>query len=164
MQLVTLEESVRDYVNEIKTSYEDQIKELQVQYEYQEHQIHKLKIDVNEYQWKYLEIKERYDLLVYKRFMRSAEQIPADKNQVLLFASEEKETEAVQKEEQQEKTEVKSHQRKKPGRKPLDPSLPREEIIIDIPEEEKICACGEKLTRIGEETSEKLEIIPEKIV
>ena len=64
MQLVTLEESVRDYVNDIKTSYEDQIKELQAQHE---HQIHKLKIDVNEY----LEIKERYDLLVYKRFMRS---------------------------------------------------------------------------------------------
>ena len=147
MQFETLEESVRDYVDELKTNYEDQIKELQAQHE---HQIHKLKIDVNEYQWKYLEIKERYDLLVYKKFMRSAEQLPIDENQMLLFAGEEKEIEAVQDTEEQEKTEVKSHQRKKPGRKPLDPNLPREEIIIDIPEEQKICACGERLTRIGE--------------
>jgi transposase len=96
--------------------------------------------------------------------MRSAERLPADTNQPLLFTREEKETEAVQEAEAHERTEVKSHSRKKPGRKPLDPSLPREEIIIDIPEDEKICTCGEKLTKIGEETSEKLEIIPEKIV
>ena len=128
MQLETLDASVRDYVNEyiekIEVSYKQEIKELQAHHERQEHQIHKLKIDVNEYQWKYLEIKERYDLLVYKRFMRSAEQLPADENQPLLFASEEKETEAVQEAEPEEKTEVKSHQRKKPGRKPLDPSYP----------------------------------------
>jgi len=37
------------------------------------------------------------------------------------------------------------------------------EEIIDIPEEEKICACGAQMTKIGEETSEKLEIIPQSI-
>lgn len=33
----------------------------------------------------------------------------------------------------------------------------------DIPEEEKQCACGHTLTRISEETSEKLHVIPPKI-
>ncbi|WP_373878992.1 IS66 family transposase zinc-finger binding domain-containing protein [Maridesulfovibrio hydrothermalis] len=39
----------------------------------------------------------------------------------------------------------------------------REEIIHDIPAEEKICACGCRLTRIYEVISEKLDIVPQKI-
>ena len=145
--------TIRDYILQLQTKYEHQI-----------HTKNEIIANLLEYQSKYLQIKERYDLLVYRKFMRSAEQLPADEKQPLLFASEGKETEAVQKEEEQEKTVVASHSRKKPGRKPLDPSLPREEIIIDIPEDEKTCACGAFLTRIGEESSEKLEIIPERIV
>ena len=53
---------------------------------------------------------------------------------------------------------VPAHNRKKSGRKPLPDNLPREEVLHDIPEDEKICACGCKLTRIGEETSEQLHI------
>ena len=55
-------------------------------------------------------------------------------------------------------TVVKSHKRKGGGRKPLPADLPREEVIHDIPEEDKICGCGCTLEKIGEETSEKLEI------
>ncbi len=58
---------------------------------------------------------------------------------------------------------VKGFERRKPGRKGLPDDLPRVEVIHDIPEEEKICACGSALTRIGEETSEKFDIIPAKI-
>ena len=126
MQVETLDATVVDYINEIKTQYEHQI-----------HKKNEIILDLLEYQNKYLEIKERYDLLVYKRFMRSAERLPADTNQPLLFTREEKEAEAVQEGEAHERTEVKSHSRKKPGRKPLDPCLPREEIIIDIPEGEE---------------------------
>ena len=59
-----------------------------------------------------------------------------------------------------EKVEVPSHTRKKAGRKKLPDSLPREDLIHDIAEEEKICGCGEKLERIGEDVSEKLDITP----
>ena len=52
--------------------------------------------------------------------------------------------------------------RKKRGRKPLPPDLPRVERLIDIPENEKICNCGARLVKIGEEVSEKLNIIPAK--
>ncbi len=57
---------------------------------------------------------------------------------------------------------VEKHTRKKTGRKPLPDNLPREEIIHDIPEDEKVCACGCQLTRIGEEVSEQLHVEPAK--
>ena len=37
---------------------------------------------------------------------------------------------------------IKGHTRKKRGRKPLPEDLPRVEIVHDLPEEEKPCACG----------------------
>jgi len=59
---------------------------------------------------------------------------------------------------------VDSHTRKKhPVRKKLPVWLPREVIMHDISEEEKICGYGEQLVRIGEETSEQLKYIPAKI-
>lgn len=62
-----------------------------------------------------------------------------------------------------EKTEVPAHTRKKPDRRPISPDLPRVDVVHDIPEDEKVCACGCELTRIGEEVSEKLDVIPQKI-
>ena len=56
-----------------------------------------------------------------------------------------------------------SKPRKKRGRRPLPADLPRVDRIIDIPDEEKVCACGHPLKKIGEEISEKLNIIPAKI-
>jgi len=114
-----------------------------------------------DYRNKYLEIKEQYDLLVYKRFARSAEQLLGDVEQQLLFAEEAEANE--EKPEEEELQTVRSFKRKKAGRKPLSASLRRKEKIIDIPESEKTCACGAELTRIGEETSEKLIIIPPQI-
>lgn len=64
---------------------------------------------------------------------------------------------------EEEKITVPAHARKKPGPKPLPEDLPRVEVIRDIPEEEKICACGAALSRIGEEVCEKLDYIPARI-
>ena len=58
---------------------------------------------------------------------------------------------------------VAAHRRKKRGRKPLPEDLPRVEVIHDLAEEEKVCACGSPLSRIGEEVSEKLDYIPAKL-
>ena len=52
---------------------------------------------------------------------------------------------------------------KKTGRKPLPQALPRIEVIHDIDESQKQCACGCQLTRIGQEVCEKLDIIPAKM-
>ena len=161
MQLETLDATVVNHINELKINYEHRINELQIKNE-----------ELKEYQLKYLEIKERYDLLVFKRFVRSAEQLHIDKSQDL-FAEEEGQTEIDEAQEQSdiksddiqsaEYSEVSSYKRKKAGRKAIDPNIPREEIIIDISESEKTCACGAELTRIGEESNEKLHIVPPRI-
>jgi len=52
------------------------------------------------------------------------------------------------------------HTRNKRGRKPLPADLPREIIIHDLAPDKKNCACGQPLHKIGEDTSEQLEIIP----
>ena len=59
------------------------------------------------------------------------------------------------------KTEVKGHKRGKPKRKPFPDFIPREEVIIEIPEEDRKCPNdGHTMEPIGEEVSEKLDIIP----
>lgn len=66
-------------------------------------------------------------------------------------------------EEKEKEVVVPAHTRKKKGRKPLPENLPRVERVHDIDPSEKICTCGTELSRIGEEVSEQLEIIPAKI-
>jgi transposase len=63
-----------------------------------------------------------------------------------------------------EEIQIDSHTRRKhPVRKKLPAWLPREVIVHDISEEEKICGCGEQMIRFGEEISEQLKYIPAKI-
>ena len=58
---------------------------------------------------------------------------------------------------------IPEHVRQRPKRRPLPQALPREEVIVDIPEELKRCACGATLVRIDEEVSEKLDVIPPQL-
>lgn len=46
------------------------------------------------------------------------------------------------------------------GRHPLPAHLPRQRVEIDVPDADKICACGHTKTRIGEAVAEKLEYVP----
>lgn len=48
-------------------------------------------------------------------------------------------------------------------RVPLPAELPRVEIIHDVPEADRVCACGTPMVLIGEEVSEQLDIVPMKI-
>ena len=51
------------------------------------------------------------------------------------------------------------------GRKPIPESIPREEIIHDLPEEEKNCPhCQSKRPLIGQDESEELQFIPAKVI
>ena len=108
-------------------------------------------------------LEDELKLLRYKLFGKKSEKYSVeDEKQGRLF----NEAEDIQTEVEKEAGEIKvtSYVRRKRGRKPLPANLAREEIIHDIPEGEKVCSCcGAKLVRIGEEVSEKLEIIPAKI-
>ncbi len=65
--------------------------------------------------------------------------------------------------EEEPPVEVPAHTRSKKGRKKLPDDLPRVNVVHDIGEDEKVCACGCQLSRIGEDVSEKLDIIPARI-
>jgi transposase len=52
---------------------------------------------------------------------------------------------------------------KKGRRKPLPAHLPREDVIHDVADDDKICPCGCLRTKIGEEISEQLEVIPAQL-
>lgn len=108
-------------------------------------------------------LEEENRLLRLALFAPKSEKLPVkDSPQLLLFDMPENlpEEEHIEK---GDETEIGPYTRKKRGRKPLPEDLPREEIIRDIPETEKVCACGCALTRIGEEVSEKLDVIPARM-
>jgi transposase len=59
---------------------------------------------------------------------------------------------------------VTAHRKRKPGRKPLDPKLPREVVRVELPIEQRVCAHdGTALIEIGVEASEQLEVVPAQL-
>lgn len=59
---------------------------------------------------------------------------------------------------------VPAHKRKRRGRKPLDPALPRHVVRHELPEGERVCPLdGEALVEIGMEISEQMDIIPQQV-
>ena len=107
-------------------------------------------------------LEEKISLLQQNLFGRKSEKLDPSPDQPSLFDEAEELSETPPEEEVAEIT-VPGHTRKKPGRKPFPKDLPRVDKIHDISEEEKTCACGCQLSRIGEDVSEKLDIIPATI-
>lgn len=143
--------------------------EMRIKHETMEAKHEELRIKHNQMEAKHAEeialIREKYEQLRREYFSSRSEKMRAlltqdDLLQGRLF--DEIETNAVSEETvvEAEDVTVAAHKRKKTGRKPLRDDLPRVEVIHDISEEDKICTCGAELVRIGEETSEKLDIIP----
>lgn len=83
-----------------------------------------------------------------------------DKEQPALFN--EAEVEASQEEPPvaEENIEVPAHTRARGKRKPLPENLPREVVVIDLPDSEKVASDGSPLRVIGKEVSEKLVFEP----
>jgi transposase len=115
---------------------------------------------------KYAYLEEKYKALQRLHFGKKSEKLtPEDEHQMRLFNEAEDGCLDEPEEIPVESTQVKSHTRKKGGRKPLPENIPREEIIHDLSAEEKLCpCCGKDRPLIGEETSEELDIIPAKII
>lgn len=104
-------------------------------------------------------LEQQFLLARSKQFSASTE---ASSGQGELFNEPESEMDLVQ--EPELETEDICYARQKPKRKPLPKDLPREEIIHDLQEEEKICRCCESpLHKMGEERSEQLEYIPAQL-
>jgi transposase len=133
-----LEKEVREYIQAIQADADAQITALN------------RKVDL---------LMEELFLARHKRFGRSSEQDRGQPELPFFQGESEPGTTIVP---VLETITIPAHERKKPGRKKMNPNLPRVETVIDIPEEEKKCACGSMLVKIGSEQCEKLHHIPEK--
>jgi len=117
------------------------------------------------------ELKEKVALLEILHFGPKSEKwTKDDERQGLLFNEAEDEafrqTEATGAKSGVETKEVCGYTRRahrNQGRKPISPDLPREEIVYDISEDEKVCGCGSKLICIGEDVSERVAIKPAEV-
>ena len=101
--------------------------------------------------------EEQLKLLKSKHFAKSTE-----KQSALQSSLFDEDGDVFQEEDERGK-QVITYTRTKPNRKSkhLDTSkLPREKHYIDLPEEEKQCACGACLEKIGEETKEEIVFKP----
>lgn len=107
-------------------------------------------------------LAEQLEAIKRRFFGRSSEQIEHDSQQQLFDESEQ----LSQAADEPAPVAVKSHTRipHRKSRKPLAESLPREEIHLELSEEERSCGCGAELVRIGEEVSEKLDVVPAQFV
>ena len=122
---------------------------------------------VNQVEVKYQEkihyLEEQLRLLKNELFGRSTERrTEPHPDQMSLFDEGDEHT-AGNPEPSQDTIAIAAHERKKRGRKPLPKDLPRIDIIHDLRENEKQCACGARLSCIGEEISEKLDYIPARL-
>jgi transposase len=138
MDLESADEDVRTYIRALKSESDARIHALEQQVAL---------------------LLEELSLARHKRFGRSSEH--QDSGPSLPFFSDELLAQSPSPT-VDETVMVAEHERKKSGRKKLDPDLPRVETVIDISDEEKVCACGAPLVRIGTEKCEKLHHIPEK--
>lgn len=103
-------------------------------------------------------LEEQFRLAQQKRFGASSEAHPG---QGELFNEAEENVESLDAE--PEKAHI-SYTRNKPTRKPLPADLPREQVVLDLAEQDKVCdGCNGELHCIGEDKSEKLEFIPAQV-
>jgi transposase len=151
-------EEWQDLIRRIREEHEEQIRGLTASLE-------KERAEKIEYQNEALKHFEQIQLLRRRIFGRRAEKLSEeDRRQLLLFNEAEEILLAQGSERPNAQTvEVRAHRRRKTGRKPLPSEIPRVETIHDISDEEKQCACGQPMVRIGEEICEKLEVIPARI-
>ena len=104
---------------------------------------------------------EQIKLLLKRRFGPSSEKLCPD--QLGLF-DEAEDIVAETPDDEEDTTEVKGHTRRRKPRISIPDDFPREEIIYDLPEAEKVCPHdGSELNIIGSEDHEQLDIIPAQI-
>ena len=116
----------------------------------------------------YLRLQEELSSLLTHRFCSHSEK--ADKQPLLfdfededLIPSDSETAETVAGEGPYREIKVREYIRRKCGRKAIDDSTPTKQIYHDIPEEEKVCACGCRLKKVGENSTKRLRIIPAKM-
>ena len=99
-------------------------------------------------------------LMIYGR--KSEKFSDRDHNQGFLFA--EQVTEEIADRQIKKDTKIKEHIRRSSNLRKLPDGTPVIEIIHDINEDKKQCGCGAQLVRIGEEKTDRVDIIPARVI
>jgi transposase len=124
-----------------------------------DHSLEEKDAEITQLKQQYQHILEQFRLAQQKQFGKSSE---VSREQLGLFNEAEQLDEETVKEERQQETVT--YTRNKPKRMALPKDLPREVIIHDIEEADKVCdCCGHGLHKMGEDKSEQLEFIPAQI-
>lgn len=114
-------------------------------------------------------LQEQLNLALARRYAASSEKVSAD--QIRLFDEAEADVDELESSDvdsladgDDDTIEVPAHTRKKRGRKPLPDTLPRVDVVHELPESEQVCPHdGQALKVITEVISEQLDIVPAKI-
>ena len=125
--------------------------------------IQHLEVNHTQLQTRYEHLEEELRLALHRQFSRSSEQSPQEQTELFGEAERYSVDEQASDANTDETVTVREHKKAKPGRKPIDPKVPRIDIEHDIDEVDKQCACGCTMERIGEEVTERLQTIPEQI-
>lgn len=109
-------------------------------------------------------LQEALRLARRERFAAHSEKYPADQSELFDEAEVLKYKSSDKGEEQDDGIVVPEHKRKRSKRKPLPEHLPREVVVIDLADADKVCKThGTPLKEIGEEVSERLDIVPAQV-
>ena len=108
-------------------------------------------------------LREQNRLLTHYRFASKSEQVSPD--QVPLFPLETDHYTRCLEHPDNQPIQVKPHARKKTKRLNLSKSLPRERVLLDLNDHEKICPCCDTpLSKITDEITEKVEYVPASLM
>jgi transposase len=108
-------------------------------------------------------LKEEYLALKRLLFGPRRERLPEDPGQGHLFDTESMASIPPEPAASDPSDPAPAERRKGHGRRPIGDHLPRRDVLHDIPEEDRTCACGRARTKIGEDVTEQLDYIPGKI-
>jgi len=127
-------------------------------------EILQLKTNLEESEKRITLLVEQIKLSKLRQFGKKTESSEQLQLELVFDEIEESQDEAVA-ESNEEPTETIIYTRKKKtvGRRIDTSKLPREQIVYDLTEEEKICKCGGRLEKFGEDKSEQLEYIPAQL-
>ncbi len=128
------------------------------------HQAHiNLESRYTQFQKQYESLEEQFRLFRANLYGQKSEKSAYNQDQLHIFNEAEEIAVVSAEENKAAEITVPEHTRNKGGRRPLPQELPRVEVVHDLKEEDKVCDCGANLSRIGEESSEKLDIVPAKV-
>ena len=109
-------------------------------------------------------LEEEVKLLRKLRFAHKSEKwTKKDNLQALLFDEADVNSQTTEEEKDSSETITVTYTRKKKvGRRQLDPSLPRREVLHDLSEPEKQCSCGHAMEEVDRDHREELDMQPAK--